>query len=70
MQNGILLRAGIPAKLLQYGSGEEIREATLKVLRICAHGGRFIMGCGIVPFEVDPTTVLKFKEIALSFKDF
>jgi len=70
MQIGILRRAGIPAKLLQFGSEEEIRDATLKVLRTCAPGGRFILGCGVVPFEVDPATVLKFKEIAISFQDF
>jgi uroporphyrinogen-III decarboxylase len=67
---GILLRAMIDSRLLSVGTDAEIEEATLKVLKTCAAGGRFILGCGVVPYEADPQRILKFKEIALAFQDF
>jgi uroporphyrinogen decarboxylase len=67
---GIILRALIDAKLLQVGTDAELDEATLRVLRTCAAGGKFILGCGIVAFDVDPARVLRFKNVALGFEDF
>jgi uroporphyrinogen decarboxylase len=67
---GVILRASIDAKLLHLGTDREIEDAALKVLRTCAPGGRFILGCGVVPYEADAKKVLKLKEVALGFQDF
>jgi len=67
---GVILRASINAKLLHLGTDREIEDAALKVLRTCAPGGRFILGCGVVPYEADAKKVLKLKEVALGFQDF
>ncbi len=67
---GIILRASIDPKLLCVGSYQEIKEATLKVLNTCAPGGRFILGCGVVPYEANPENILTLKKVALTFQDF
>lgn len=66
---GIILRVFIDPKLLSSGTEEEIEEATLRVLKSCA-GSRFILGCGVVPYEADSKKVLKFREVALAFQDY
>jgi len=67
---GIILRVLIDAKLLSSGTDKEIEEATLRVLKSCAGGSRFILGCGVVPYEADSKKILKFREVALAFHEY
>ncbi|MDR3590408.1 MAG: uroporphyrinogen decarboxylase family protein [Negativicutes bacterium] len=61
---GIILRGSIQASLLQTGSDEDIRAQAREVLSIGAPGGRFVLGCGVVPFDTEPRRILLLRELA------
>jgi uroporphyrinogen decarboxylase len=64
---GIVLRGSIKASLLETGTEEEIVAQAKEVLSIGAPGGRFVLGCGVVPFGTDPRRVLLLKKLAEAF---
>ncbi len=38
------------------------------MLAIGAPGGRFVLGCGVVPFATDPRRILLLKELAENYR--
>jgi len=65
---GIILRGSIQAALLETGSDKEIRAQACEVLSIGAPGGRFVLGCGVVPFGTEPRRILLLKELAAAYR--
>jgi uroporphyrinogen decarboxylase len=65
---GIILRGSIKASLLETGTEAEIVAQAKEVLSIGAPGGRFVLGCGVVPFGTDPKRLLLLKEIAENYR--
>ena len=64
---GIMLRGSINSKLVRTGPVELIKKETHELLRKCADGGRFILGCGVVPYDAPPEHVLAVKEAEEEF---
>jgi len=64
---GVVLRGSIDAKIVRNGSREELAFETLKLLRTCAHGGRFLLGCGVVPYDAPVENLLAVKEVVETF---
>jgi uroporphyrinogen decarboxylase len=67
-QARIILRGSIESRLLENGTREEIAVQARHVLGIGMTGGRFILGCGVLPFGADPEKVLFLKSIAVEHK--
>ena len=65
---GIILRGSIKASLLETGTEEEIVDQAQEVLAVGAPGGRFVLGCGVVPFGTDPGRILLLKKLAEEFR--
>lgn len=61
---GIILRGSIKASLLETGDEADIEAQAKEVLAFGAPGGRFVLGCGVVPFGTDPARVLLLKKLA------
>ncbi len=59
---GIVLRGSIDSKLVRNGPAEAIAAETRRVAGICAPGGRFLMGCGVVPFDTPPAHLRAMKQ--------
>ncbi|KLU60664.1 uroporphyrinogen decarboxylase [Peptococcaceae bacterium CEB3] len=66
----VVLRASLDSKLMELGTEEQIEEQALRVLRTCAPGGRFIMGCGVVSYQTDPARILRLKKVVQEFQEF
>lgn len=65
---GIILRGSIKASSLETGTEEEIIAQAREVLEIGAPGGRFVLGCGVVPYGTDPNRILLLKQIAQEYR--
>jgi uroporphyrinogen decarboxylase len=66
-QAGITLRGSIQARLLENGTDQEIENQAHHVLAIGAPGGRFVLGCGVVPLGAQPDKLLFLKKITESY---
>ncbi len=65
---GIVLRGSIDSKLVRSGPQEKIAAETLKLLQECASGGRFLLGCGVVPYDTPSEHLFAMKEVVESFE--
>jgi len=64
----VILRGNIQATLLETGTEEEIAAQAREVLNLGAPGGRFILGCGVVPYHAVPEKILFLKKIAEEYR--
>lgn len=65
---GMILRGSIKASSLETGTEDEIVAQAHEVIRNGAPGGRFVLGCGVVPYSADPKRILLLKEIAKAYR--
>lgn len=63
----IVLRGSIDSKLVRNGTPEEIAAETIKLLKICAYGGRFLLGCGVVPYDTPSENLMAIREVVQNF---
>lgn len=62
-EKGVMLRASIESKLVEYGTKDEMREAARKVIDKCGDYEKFIFGCGVVSYGTPISNVILLKEI-------
>lgn len=67
-QAGIVVRGSIQSRLLETGTCEEIVSQAKHVLTFGTPGGRFVLGCGVLPYKAVPDKVLFLKKIAADYK--
>lgn len=67
---GVVLRGSIESKALEMGSKKVIEEQTLKVLREGASGGHFVLGCGVVGYNVNPENLLYLKKLVEKYGNY
>ena len=65
---GIILRGNVKASSMETGTDAEIEVQAREVLAIGAPGGRFVMGCGVVPYGTDPERLLLLKRITEEYQ--
>ncbi len=65
MAAGITLRGSIDSKLVRSGPPEAIAAATRRILELCAGGGRFLLGCGVVAYDTPPEHLLAMKQAVM-----
>lgn len=64
---GIVLRGSIDSKLVRSGPPEKIAAETLRLLELCARSGRFLLGCGVVPYDTPSEHLFAMKEVVENF---
>lgn len=67
-RNNILMRASISSKIVEDGDETKMKEAAAEVINDCRDYSGFIFGCGIVSYDTKPESVIKLKEIVMSYE--
>lgn len=64
MALGVVLRGNVDPKLVESGPMDRLQEAGRRVIDLCAPGGRFVLGTGVIPYATPAEHLLALRELA------